>query len=52
MVASIDNNITYEGIRMEVKDICSFDGNQPFTMKWIDEEGKNLKHKKKFTVTF
>ncbi|CAD5122184.1 DgyrCDS10629 [Dimorphilus gyrociliatus] len=39
MVASIDNDITFEGMKIEVRDICNFDAQQPFTMKWIDEEG-------------
>ena len=40
MVTSIDTDITYEGLSAEMKDICRFDENQPFTMKWVDEEGK------------
>ena len=40
MVTSIDSDITFEGICAEMKDICRFDEEQPFTMKWVDEEGE------------
>ena len=40
MISSIDTDITYEGLCAEVRDICKFDEMQPFTMKWVDEEGK------------
>ena len=40
MVTSIDTDITFEGLSAEMRDICRFDEQQPFTMKWVDEEGK------------
>ncbi len=43
LVTSIDSDITYEGLRAEMKDICRFDDRQPFTMKWVDEEGKLIR---------
>ena len=39
MVTSIDNDITFSGLGSEMKDICNFSTAQPFTMKWVDEEG-------------
>ncbi len=42
MVTSIDTDITFEGLSAEMMDICRFDEDQPFTMKWVDEEGKTL----------
>ncbi|XP_064611257.1 protein kinase C iota type-like isoform X2 [Liolophura sinensis] len=39
MVTSIKTDITYESLLKEMKDICKFDSDQPFTMKWVDEEG-------------
>jgi len=39
MVTSIDSDITYEGLSAEMRDICHFPEEQPFTMKWLDEEG-------------
>ena len=42
LVSSIDSDITYEGLIAEMKDICRFDEHQPFTMKWVDEEGGSV----------
>ncbi|XP_046343413.2 protein kinase C iota type-like isoform X1 [Haliotis rufescens] len=39
LVTSIKNEITYEDFRGEIKEICKFDAGQPFTVKWLDEEG-------------
>lgn len=39
MVTTVESDITYEGICAEMRDICRFDDEQPFTMKWLDEEG-------------
>ncbi|CAH1772824.1 unnamed protein product, partial [Owenia fusiformis] len=39
MVTQIDPSITYDGLCDEMRDICQFDKVQPFTMKWVDEEG-------------
>ena len=40
MVTSIDSDITFTGLGSEMKDICKFTNEQPFTMKWVDEEGE------------
>ena len=40
MVTEIASSITYESLCSEMRDICSFDDKQPFTMKWVDEEGR------------
>ena len=42
MVTSLGIDITYEGLRCEMRDICKFDELQPFTMKWVDEEGEDF----------
>ena len=42
LVSSMDSDITYEGLIAEMKDICRFDEHQPFTMKWVDEEGGSV----------
>ncbi|XP_036369528.1 protein kinase C iota type isoform X4 [Octopus sinensis] len=39
LVTSIGSKITYESLRKEIRDICKFEPKQPFTMKWVDEEG-------------
>lgn len=39
LVTSIGSKITYENLRQEIRDICKFESKQPFTMKWVDEEG-------------
>ena len=39
MITRLDHDITYAGLCSEVRDICKFDEHQPFTMKWVDEEG-------------
>lgn len=39
MVTGLNNDITYEGLCAEMRDICKFDEDQLFTMKWVDEEG-------------
>ena len=40
MVTEIGSDITYDSLCSEMREICSFDDKQPFTMKWVDEEGK------------
>ena len=40
MVTNVDCDITFEGLCAEVRDICRFGEEQPFTLKWLDEEGK------------
>ena len=42
MITLLNHDITYEGLCAEMKDICKFDEEQPFTMKWVDEEGNNI----------
>ncbi|XP_021487658.1 protein kinase C iota type [Meriones unguiculatus] len=39
MITHFEPSISFEGLCNEVRDMCSFDNEQPFTMKWIDEEG-------------
>uniref|UniRef100_A0A8C1MS21 protein kinase C n=1 Tax=Cyprinus carpio TaxID=7962 RepID=A0A8C1MS21_CYPCA len=39
MITHFDPSISYEGLCSEVRDMCSMDNDQLFTMKWIDEEG-------------
>ncbi|XP_016118341.1 protein kinase C iota type-like, partial [Sinocyclocheilus grahami] len=38
MITHFDPSISYEGLCSEVRDMCSMDNDQLFTMKWIDEE--------------
>lgn len=40
MITYFEPSISFEGLCSEVRDMCSFDNEQLFTMKWIDEEGK------------
>lgn len=42
MITHFEPSISYEGLYGEVKDMCSMDNDQLFTMKWIDEEGTFL----------
>lgn len=42
MITHFEPSISFEGLCSEVRDMCSFDNEQPFTMKWIDEEGEWL----------
>ncbi|CAN7985658.1 unnamed protein product [Ixodes hexagonus] len=39
MVMYIDPAIALEKLCKEMRDICKFNEEQPFTMKWVDEEG-------------
>uniref|UniRef100_A0A2K6EV59 protein kinase C n=1 Tax=Propithecus coquereli TaxID=379532 RepID=A0A2K6EV59_PROCO len=39
MITHFEPSISFEGLCNEVRDMCSFDNEQLFTMKWIDEEG-------------
>uniref|UniRef100_A0A452U4J5 protein kinase C n=1 Tax=Ursus maritimus TaxID=29073 RepID=A0A452U4J5_URSMA len=39
MITHFEPSISFEGLCSEVRDMCSFDNEQLFTMKWIDEEG-------------
>lgn len=42
MITHFEPSISYEGLYGEVKDMCSMDNDQLFTMNWIDEEGMFL----------
>ncbi|KAG8136147.1 putative Protein kinase C protein [Naja naja] len=39
MITYFEPSISFEGLCNEVRDMCAFDNEQLFTMKWIDEEG-------------
>uniref|UniRef100_A0A8C9U964 Protein kinase C iota type n=1 Tax=Scleropages formosus TaxID=113540 RepID=A0A8C9U964_SCLFO len=39
MITHFDPSISYDVLYSEVRDMCSMDNDQVFTMKWIDEEG-------------
>ncbi|KAJ6660987.1 hypothetical protein lerEdw1_017007 [Lerista edwardsae] len=38
MITYFEPSISFEGLCNEVRDMCAFDNEQLFTMKWIDEE--------------
>ena len=42
LVTNIKMDMTYVDFCTEIKDICKFDDCQPFTVKWLDEEGEGL----------
>ena len=42
LITNLSTDISYEGLCSEMRDICKFDGEQPFTVKWVDEEGMFL----------
>lgn len=42
MITYFEPSISFEGLCSEVRDMCSFDNEQLFTMKWIDEEGISM----------
>ncbi|XP_033764087.1 protein kinase C iota type-like isoform X1 [Pecten maximus] len=39
LITSVNVEISYTDFCAEIKDICKFDDQQPFTVKWLDEEG-------------
>ncbi|XP_074040786.1 protein kinase C iota type isoform X2 [Leptinotarsa decemlineata] len=39
LITYIDQSITLEQLRQEIREICRFTHDQEFTMKWIDDEG-------------
>lgn len=39
LITNLNGNIGYEDLCQEMRDICKFDMSQPFTLKWVDEEG-------------
>lgn len=50
MITHFEPSISYEGLYGEVRDMCSMDNDQLFTMKWIDEEGMYDVKKMEFIV--
>ncbi|XP_055600187.1 atypical protein kinase C-like [Uranotaenia lowii] len=38
MITYINESINYESICREIREICRFQPDQVFTMKWVDEE--------------
>ena len=38
-ITYIDHGIGYEKLIDEMREICGFHRNYPFTVKWVDEEG-------------
>lgn len=47
LITSIGPEISYEDFCSEIKDICKFDDQQLFTVKWLDEEGLSISEEKK-----
>ena len=39
MITYINQQITFDQLCDEMRDICKFSSDQLFTMKWIDDEG-------------
>ena len=39
MCLVMDPNIAFDDLCDDLRDLCKFNGEDPFTMKWIDEEG-------------
>ncbi|KAH9495106.1 hypothetical protein Btru_018170 [Bulinus truncatus] len=39
LVTNIKNDMRYRDFCAEIRDICKFNEDQPFTVKWLDEEG-------------
>ncbi|KAL3861419.1 hypothetical protein ACJMK2_007453, partial [Sinanodonta woodiana] len=39
LITNVNHGISFEDFCAEIKDICKFDDRQPFTVKWVDEEG-------------
>ncbi|KAG1693506.1 Protein kinase C iota type [Nymphon striatum] len=39
MITYIQPNITLDSLCQEMRDICKFSNDSPFTMKWMDEDG-------------
>lgn len=40
MITQLEPSISYEGLQEQMREMCSMESEQPFTMKWIDEEGE------------
>lgn len=43
MCLVMDPNIGIDDLCDDLRDLCKFSSDEPFTMKWIDEEGKSIK---------
>ena len=41
LVSNIQPVLQYSEFAAEIKDLCKFSDCQPFTVKWLDEEGEN-----------
>ncbi len=39
MITYVGPDVTLDDFSSEMREICDFDPEQEFTMKWIDEEG-------------
>lgn len=39
MCLVMDPNIAFDDLCDDLRDLCKFNSEDPFTMKWIDEEG-------------
>lgn len=42
MITYINNDISFDGLKREMRSVCRFPPEQPFTMKWVDDEGNSL----------
>jgi len=42
MCLVMDPNIAFDDLCDDLRDLCKFNSDDPFTMKWIDEEGTNM----------
>lgn len=42
MVSYISTGITYSDLQNEIREICKFQRDRSFTIKFIDDEGKKL----------
>lgn len=40
MINHFEPSISFEGLLVKVREMCGMDSDQQFTMKWIDEEGR------------
>ncbi|KAI8040066.1 hypothetical protein M5D96_007494 [Drosophila gunungcola] len=38
IITTVNKNISYEELCYEIRNICRFPLDQPFTIKWVDEE--------------
>lgn len=42
MCLVMDPNIGIDDLCDDLRDLCKFSSDEPFTMKWIDEEGNQV----------